>query len=302
MRIAVLVLAAASLVPAPLLAQNVLTIQGGAPTLVESAAGGFGASDVIEESLGASLFPRKHIGAPRYEPLELSFPPNQCTPLFAMIDAFLSSNYQRRNGELLTADAQGRIGRRLRFYEALMESVTLPGTGEGAISPAVRVALAPELTRLDFPGGRVALPAVQSPAARLRAILTLDGLAPVEVVTEPITIEAVLAENPIGEHRDYVKEPASLEVPNMTFVIPESALMPFFGWYEDFVVRGNNVQSNEKNGALAYQSMNGAGVLTLELRNAGIHALEPRADGRWAIGLYAEEAGISSDYPCPAVP
>ncbi|HEY0592004.1 MAG TPA: hypothetical protein VGF40_09570 [Thermoanaerobaculia bacterium] len=302
MRIAFLILSVASLVPAPLRAQNVLTIQGGAPTLVGSAEGGFANSDVVEERLGPSPFPRKHLAGVRYEPLELSFSPNQCTDLFDMIDGFLSSNYQRKDGELLVADARGRIVRRLRFYFALLESVTLPGTGTSGDPAAVRVSLAPEFTRLDFPGGRVALPAVQSPATGLRAILALDGLPPADVVTEPITITRPLVEDPIGEHRDYEREPGSFEIPNLTLGIPESALAPFLAWYEDFVIRGNNGQDQEKNGALAYQSANGAGVLTIEVRGAGIHALRPLADGSWEIGLYAEEVGISNDHPCPVVP
>ena len=291
MRIVVAVLAALLTAPSALLAQHVLTIPGEAPTRLATAAGGTAASPVIEEVIGAAASPRKHLGSPRYEPIELSFAPQQCSPLFGWISTTLGGSYARKDGEIQSTDASGRVLRRVEFFDAIVLSTTLPATGAQGDAAMINVSLAADYARLDFPGGRVSLPAVQTPAP-VRTVLSLAGLPAVDVRTEPITIAFEGGDDGDIRHPETVL--TRIEIPNLKLTIPDDALVPFLAWYDDFLILGNNDQAREKTGSIAYLSQNRQPLVTLHLTGVGIAALRPIAAGGWEAVLYVEQASLSS--------
>lgn len=291
MRIVVSLLAALLLAPAVLLAQHVLTIPGEAPTRLATAAGGTAAADVIEVVIGSALTPFRHLGNPHFEPIELSFAPQQCSPLYGWISATLGGSYEPKRGAIQTTDASGRVRWQIEFFDALVSRVTLPATGAQGDDAMINVALAADYARLNFPGGRVALPAVQAPAS-VRTVLSLVDLPTVEVQLELITIAIEFAASP--DPRDHELEPSRIEFPNLKLTIPDDALVPFLWWHSDFVVSGNNDQGSEKSGSIAYLSQSGQPLMTLDLSGVGIAAFRPLAAGGWEAVLYVEQASLSS--------
>ena len=87
--------------------------------------------------------------------------------------------------------------------------------------------------------------------------LKLDGLdtacARVNKI-EALTIKQKVVEDPVGEHRDYQKVPASIEYPNLVVTFSEAFADDVYKWHEDFVINGNNAQDKEKGGSLEFLS------------------------------------------------
>jgi hypothetical protein len=107
--------------------------------------------------------------------------------------------------------------------------------------------------------------------------LTIDGLDCTKVnKIEALVVKQKLNESPIGENRDYQKEPGALEFPNLVVTLSESSAATWYDWFEDFVIRGNSADAQEKNGKLEYLSANLQDVLfTVEFKHVGIFKLEP---------------------------
>jgi hypothetical protein len=58
--------------------------------------------------------------------------------------------------------------------------------------------------------------------------------------------------------------------------LPESQAQSFYDWHEEFVIKGNNGQEEEKNGKLEYLAPNLSDVLfTIDFHNLGIFKLAP---------------------------
>ena len=75
--------------------------------------------------------------------------------------------------------------------------------------------------------------------------------------------------------RDYQKEPAHIEFPNLVITLSEAYADQLFQWHENFVIKGNNDQGAEKNGMLQYLSSDLKPLFTLEFMGLGIFKLTP---------------------------
>ena len=83
-------------------------------------------------------------------------------------------------------------------------------------------------------------------------------------------------EHAVGEFRDYEKEPAHLEVPNLVITFPESHADEVYKWHENFVIKGVNGDDQEKSGQLEYLTPDLKEVLfTLQFQHLGIFKLTP---------------------------
>src|SRR5262245_50480057 len=73
---------------------------------LKSVEGGAVSAEVINESVGAGLFIKKHIGTPTYEEFILRFGFSMSQPIFDWIAASWKGNYSRKNGSIIAADFQ----------------------------------------------------------------------------------------------------------------------------------------------------------------------------------------------------
>ena len=110
----------------------------------------------------------------------------------------------------------------------------------------------------------------------------------------PIKIQTV--DNAVGEKRDYEREPASLEVPNLVVTVADAYAKPVYDWLDDFVVRGNNGQDREKVGVLEYLTPDmKSTLLSLNLFGLGIFRAAPETISgpseqirRTTVAMYCE--------------
>jgi hypothetical protein len=71
-----------------------------------------------------------------------------------------------------------------------------------------------------------------------------------------------------------MKEPASIEFPNLAITLAEIGAQTWYDWHEDFVITGNNGEDNEKSGTLDFLAPNGTTLLgTIHFFNLGIFKL-----------------------------
>jgi hypothetical protein len=265
-----------------------LELDGVSAGPVISASGGLAVSDVVEEKLVPGAPVKKHLGGVRYTDLKLDCGADMLldasSPLPSWIEAFSRNQYVRKDGALVALDYNVQERSRLTFSHALIHEIGFPQLDAAShASASVSVTLSPEYTRFTTPatsapngaGKAMGAKSVSWTVSNFR--LKIDGIDCTKVSQiEPIEVQAVLVDNPVGELRDYEKEPAHLEFSDLVVTLADSAAQTFYDWHQDFVVDGNNAEDKEKTGTLEFldQSLKKT-LITLSFSGLGIYKLSP---------------------------
>jgi len=255
---------------------------------VWSAEGGHATSDVVSEKLGPDHLIRKHIAGVKYEDITIQCGTGMSKGFYEWIKASFDHKYTRKDGAIVTADYNYKELARLTFHQALITEVGFPALDAASKDPCkMSVKFSPEITRqtVSMGGGASIVGKYASDSVKQKKWLpsnfrlSIDGLdeacSRVNKI-EALTIKQKVIDNPVGEMRDYQKEPASLEVPNLVVTFPESHGDMFYKWAEDFIVRGNNGDAAEKNGSLDFLTPNlKDSLFTINFHHLGIFKLTP---------------------------
>jgi len=189
----------------------------------------------------------------------------------------------RKNGAVVLFDFDFKQQQRMEFFNALISEVNFPACDAGSKDAAfISLKMRPEYTRMAATTAKgsqksSSISAGQK-AAKMRAAnfsLTIGDLdCPGVTAIEAFTVKQRFTES-VGEVRDYEFEPGALDVSNLAVTFAENSKNIFQDWFDDFVIKGNNNQSNERNGKLEYLSANLKDVLfTVTFLNLGIFKLE----------------------------
>lgn len=255
---------------------------------VWSAEGGQATADVVVEKLGPDIIQRKHIAGVKYEDLSIQCGTGMSRGFYEWIKASFDHKYGRKNGAIIAADYNYAEHSRLTFYNGLISEIGFPALDAGSKDPAkMSIKITPEYTRTtttsggpSIAGGKYAADSkVQKKWLPSNFRLRLDGLdeacARVNKI-EALTVKQKVIEHAVGELRDYEKEPAHLEIPNLVVTFPESHSEAFYKWHEEFVIKGNNGDDAEKGGSLEFLSPNLSETLfTVTFAHVGIFKLTP---------------------------
>jgi phage tail-like protein len=256
---------------------------------VWSAEGGHATSDVIVEKLGPDHIQKKHIAGVKYEDISVSCGTGMSRAFYEWIKASFDHKYARKSGAIIAADYDYNEYSRLTFFNGLITEIGFPALDASSKDAAkMSIKFAPEYTRTtttqgggpSVAGGKYSIDAkTQKKWTPANFRLRIDGLEDsctrVNKI-EAITLKQKVVENPVGELRDYEKEPAVLEVPNLVVTFPESHSKPFYDWHENFVIKGNNGDDQEKGGTLEFLTPNLSEVLfTITFSHLGIFKLTP---------------------------
>jgi len=254
---------------------------------VWSAEGGHATSDVVVEKLGPDHIQKKHIAGVKYEDITVQCGTGMSRAFYEWIKASFDHKYARKNGAVIAADYNYKEHSRLTFYNGLITEIGFPALDASSKDAAkMSIKFAPEYTRMATTTGGPSVSGKYSIDAKVQKKwlpanfrIRIDGLE--EVCTrvnkiEAITVKQKVVENPVGELRDYEKEPAVLEIPNLVITFPESHSKPMYDWHEDFVIKGNNGDDKEKGGTLEFLTPNLQEVLfTITFQHLGIFKLTP---------------------------
>jgi hypothetical protein len=238
-----------------------LKLDGVEAGFVKSVDGGAITAEVIKEPIGPTAYVKKHIGPPRYEEFTTEIGLWMARAVYDWIAASLKMNYQRKNGSIVSYDVNLEARSEREFFNALITEVTFPKMDGGSKDQCyLTVKFSPEFTRMKKASGKATLPPVRAAqemwlASNFR--LEIAGLDCTRVsAVESFTIRQTAVSDGIGDGRDYLKEPSRIEFPNLTVTLAETAAQTWIDWFEDFVVKGNSGEENEKTGSLIFLSPN----------------------------------------------
>jgi hypothetical protein len=245
-----------------------------------SSEGGMPTADVVNEKLGADHVMRKHIAGLKYGDITVTFSGGMTKPLYQWIHDTLTGKFIRKNGAIIFTDLNQTEVKRLSFTNALITEIGFPILDASSKDLArFTVKISPEYTRPEKgKGGKVAFGIdKQKHISPANFRLSIPGLDTSKVnKVEALVAKLKVVENSVGETRDYLKEPAHLEIPNLVIEMSESNAQSTVDWFNDFLVKGNNGQDREKFATLEIldPTMKTA-LMTINLNNLGIFKLEP---------------------------
>lgn len=247
---------------------------------VNSAEGGHATSDVVTEKLGPDHVVHKHLAGVKYEDISVSAGTGMSKYFYDWIAASWNQKYARLDGAITVADHTFNVLQKLEFFRALITETSLPALDASSKEAAlIDLSFAPELTRLDrkVTGTLTANTTKQKLWLVSNFRLTIGGLDCTKVSkVEALVVKQKFVEAPIGENRDYQREPASVEFPNLVVTLAAASADTWYDWFEDFLIQGNNGADKEKTGTLEYLSPTLSEVLfTVNFFGLGIFKLEP---------------------------
>ena len=277
-----------------------LTLDGVPIGWAKSVAGGDAAADVVVEKAGPEHISAKHLGNIRYEPIAVVTDLPSKT-LADWIAGSWKGNASRKNGSVQSLSYDSKIQSELEFMNALVAETTMPALDAGSRDPAqLTVKFLPEYTRAK-PGSGQSGSGIDARSQKrwMRAnfrfeMSGLDGTKVNKI--DSITVRQTTVENPIGELRDYEKEPGKIEFSNLKITLAASSAQTWVDWHNDFLIKGNSGAAQERSGAIVYLDPTRTSELgRVNLSNCGIFRLaqeqvEAGRDGirRMVAELYCE--------------
>ena len=250
---------------------------------IHSAEGGHASADVVTNKVSVDFHQFKHISNVKYEDIAITCGTGMSKFFYDWVWGSFTKKYARQDGAITNCDFDSKAVSELKFFKALITEFGMPAL-DAASKDAAKMTIkwAPEYTRQgkasgELKGGFKA--EVQKrwlPANFRLAIGGLEAACKRVNKIEAITLKQKAVENPCGELRDYEKEPATVEIPNLVITCAESHADELYRWHEDFVIKGHCGQDKEKGGTLEYLTPDlGTVLFTLTFKNLGIFKCAP---------------------------
>jgi len=264
---------------------------------VKNFRGGGAVADVIREKPGADHTVHKHIGAVSYDDIVLTCGSGMTKAFYDWVGRASTGQGGLKNGTVIVYEGGKEISR-LDWISGQITEIDFPAldTASGD-SFSMTIKITPERTRSVKGAGS---PAVVKAGKNWLAgsfHLTIDGLEEAcKHVSriEPISLAWKSVRPVAGHMRDYSEiELDHAEPGNLTITLAESQAKGFYGWFEDFAIKGNNSQAYEKSGRLDL------GPFSLQFSNLGIfRATRPSTTGastrKTKFEMYCESIRFSA--------
>jgi len=276
---------------------------------VSSVAGGGATSDVVLEKVGPDHVVHKHLAGVKYEDVSVTCGAGMSKAFYGWIKDTLEEKSPRKNGAIQAMSFDYKEVGHVNFFNALITEVAFPALDAASRDGAqFMVTFAPERTMRAAPSNtQVAnheAGAIQKRWLASNFRFELAGVDATRVSkVEPIIVKQKVVDNPTGELRDAQREPAHVEIPNLVLTVAEAGAQDWYKWHEDFVIKGNNSDAQEKAGAISYLSPDLKTTLfKLTLKHVGIVKVDPETAEagsenvrRVKVELYVEDLGFDFD-------
>ena len=276
-----------------------LELDGAFAGYLKSAEGGNATADVVTMAVGPTNVTKKHLSPPKFEAITLNVGANMSKAFYQWIKdtAEQPQRYLRKNGAIVVADYNLKEVSRLEFFDGLISEVTFPAADGASKDPAyLQVKITPEVVRGSRSSGKVyqSMQKAQKAWISSNYLFRIDGLDAATLrtyKTSAPTIKLKSALDSVGEQRVSVKTPAGWEISNLTAWVAASHSEPFYQWFENFVLKGNNGDNMERTGTLEYFDPPLKEVLfRLTFDHMGIFKLTRDSSGVAAGGLAHDKA------------
>ncbi len=238
-------------------ARFAIEVDGKTAGYAHAVEGGAIRAEVVTERVGPDGIAHKHLAGVKYEDLVLTVDLSLDPLFYTWIADTLNGKVSRKDVVVYTLDAANKIIRQAQYFNTLVSEVGFPGMDAASKDVAyMTVKFAPEYTRCAKASGKISSLPVKGQQKKWLSSnfrLEIDGLDGKKVSkVEALTVKQSVVRDAIGERRDFQLEPTSLEFPNLTVTLAEASALTWQDWFDDFVVKGNNGQSQEKSGCLTF--------------------------------------------------
>ena len=261
-------------------------------------------SGTVVETVENSAVTKKHIGQVGYEPIMIKATP----PLSAALSACLTDLCAGRS-TLVTLVLSGSDGKPLQASNAqLIEAqfAALDGSSK-EVYEIVFVFRAESVRPLASTARPSARSGKSSRALASNFRFTLGNLDTNRVASiEPFTITRANAANSVGIMRDPTIQTGPTKFPNLEVVTSDASAVSWTAWRDDFLVRGNNTDEKELDGALTLLGPDlKTPLLALQLSHVGITRFAQNPSSNEAIlrstaTLYCEQITLAPPTTTPA--
>src|SRR4030095_8867064 len=202
---------------------------------------------------------------------------------YEWIKAALDRKPVRPDGAIHHCDFDGTLISTRAGRSRLITEVGFPASDASAKEQALMtIRIAPEFTRQQATSGKIntsPYPVKQQKWLSSNFRVSIQGCEEACKRVNRIdafSIKQQILEYPAGELRDYIKEPTTLEIPNLVVTMAESYAGEFNDWHMSFVIEGRSGQDRQKTGLLEYLSQDlGSVLFTLNFAGLGIFKLTP---------------------------
>jgi hypothetical protein len=272
--------------------------------------------DVVPQPVGADGVVRKHVSQPKHEPCVIKVGANMGKGLYNWVVGTLNRKAPLKDLSIIATDFNYKVQAHSELANALLTKVVFPGVdGSSKDATALELTIEPEswrkITTSVGTDAKAQVNVKQKTWLQSNFRLTIPGLDTTKVnrVTAFVATQKVAADA-VGEFREYEKQPATLELGNLGVTSAASHSEKFHQWFDQFVIQGNNSQSDEKTATLEYLDPTTKGVLfTLSFSGVGIfraarEPFEANKDNlsRDTFWLYVEEASFLEGAVAPPPP
>lgn len=220
---------------------------------VKHAEGGNAYGMVVNEPIGPSHFPKKHIANIEFDDLTLQIGFSMEPDIYQWIGTSWIGGYIPKSGALTTYDLHSNPLGQQRFSNALISETTLPTLDVSSKAPGyLTLKLTTENVKVNIGSGD---PIPTAKAEKVWQVcnfrLEIPGLDCTQISKiDSLTIKQSFASSDIGISREPTKEPSTLEFPNLVVTLPVTQMQTWQDWFNDFIFAGNRTNDNEKTGLL----------------------------------------------------
>lgn len=273
----------------------------GEPSLLKSFDGGNIKAEVVTHAQSTDLYAVKHISTLKFEPFKIEVGISMGKGLYEWIKASLDKAHVRKNGFIASANYDYKAMEYRHFRDALITEITVPALDAASKDSAY-------LT-VGFRGEEITMQ--KGDNADLKGVLNtkqkawlcsnfrveIGGLPCARVSKiDSFTIKQNVVDDAVGSMRINCIEPSQIEIPNLKLTISAADLEPWAKWFDDFVIKGNNGQDKELNGAIEFLDPSMSRVLgTVNLMNVGIFSMAQQKQEKgdkinsFVVELYVEK-------------
>lgn len=217
--------------------------------------GGAAVGTVVVDNVGPDNTQKKHVAGVKYEPLTFDVG-LESKPVVEWVSAAWQGKNPRKNGSVKIADQSFNVVGERQFTDALIIGTTVSALDAAdAKKPLMlTVTVAPQSVREGGASGKA-----QAASTKNKPLLSSNfrfemGDLETSFVKriEPFTVGQKVTEDEVGEMRIPVKQPSTLEFPNLKIRMAARPYPTWAKWQEDFLLKGNGAEAQEKDGAIVF--------------------------------------------------
>ena len=270
-----------------------------------------------------SSYSKKHISSLVYEGFDIEIDMSMDRTLYYWITAFWNGNVRRRSGRVIIFNDDMSQIKEFEFFNALMTETSIPSAEIRESQPkTIKIKVLQERSRFsnglnslsieDLRGAfdafnegnlHVTLDKQIIPSNFRLSINGLDCSGVIKI--DSFTIKTVSPSDSVMDERHMGGDgPLKVRFPDLRITVSKASANSWSDWFEDFVLHGNNSDSQEKNGSLAFMTpdLNNE-IVHINLRNLGIFKLcsseiEGNCDGDENINTEEGRESVKAELYC----